>query len=227
MEQIHDNQYDQIFSTLEASTYGQELAQRTRFNDFKPEFVTTDQWCALLGDDVNNLYHMSHTKGLAKRFSELSGLSDESTDLLLTTAITHDIGEAIIGDISLPSKTAEDETKERVAYRQIATELLGEDYGNSLTDKVWSVLGHEDEYHADMFRAVEYIGYCTTAMRAGYVATSLAHGFIKLDIPRAQKEQLMGGLYGLNKAVEIHNYPVLKGYVERYPAIAQVVWETK
>jgi len=150
-EVLRDNRYDQIFNTLEASTYGQELAQRTRFNDFKPEFVTTDQWCALLGDDVNNLYHMSHTKGLAKRFSELSGLSDESTDLLLTTAITHDIGEAIIGDIPLPSKTAEDETKERIAYRQIATELWGD---NGLTERVWSVLGHEDEEHADMFRAV-------------------------------------------------------------------------
>jgi len=224
-EQLDEQTY--LFSIIETSQYGQYLVDRTRFNDFKPDFVNTEQWGSLLGEDVNNLYHMAHTKRLAERFCELSGLNPESTDLLLTTAITHDIGEAIIGDIPLPSKTAEDETKERVAYRKIATELWGDEYGNNLTDKVWSVLGHEDEYHADMFRAIEYIGYCTTAMRAQYAANSLAHGFIELNIPRAQKEQLMGGLYALNKAVEVHNYPILKDYIKKYPAISQVVWEER
>lgn len=223
-EQLRQNEQDRLFSDIDNSEYGEYLVQRTRFNDFKPDFVNTEQWGSLLGEDVNNLYHMAHTKRLAEKFCELSGLNEESTDLLLTTAITHDIGEAIIGDIPLPSKTAEDESKERIAYRKIATELWGD---NGLTERVWSVLGHEDEYHADMFRAIEYIGYCTTAMRAQYAANSLAHGFIELNIPRAHKEQLMGGLYALNKAVEVHNYPILKDYIKKYPAISQVVWEER
>lgn len=214
---------NELFSTLEESQYGAQLAERTRFNDFKPDWVQTDLWCDLLGPDVNNLYHMQHTQGLAERFAHAEDLDAGRTKLLLTTAATHDIGEAIIGDIALPSKTSDDEKREKIAYRQIVRELFGKRTGDTLTEVVWSVLNKTDPKSGDMFRAVEYIGYCTTAMRAGQTAVKLAHGFRTLEAPRAQREQLLGGLLGLEKAVSVHNYPVLANYVKLYPGIEEVL----
>jgi 5'-deoxynucleotidase YfbR-like HD superfamily hydrolase len=228
METLNNpNEQDFLFCAFDDSEYGKLLVQRTRFNDFKPDFVDTEMWTNLLGPDVNNLYHMSHTKYLAEQFCELGGVDAETTDLLLTTAITHDIGEAIIGDIALPSKTAEDESREQVAYRKIATELFGDEYGNELSNKVLAVLSHENKEVGDMFRAIEYIGYCSTARRAFLAGESLAHGFIDLGIPRAQKEQLMGGLMALHKAVAVRNFPVLEGYIKKYPQIAPLFWEER
>lgn len=213
-----------LHQTFSNSEYGQELVQRTRFNDFKPDFVGTEMWGRLLGQDVNNLGHMPHTTELAGAFAGHNDLDPLTTRLLKTTAITHDWGEAIIGDIALPAKTAEDETREQIAWRHIANDLLGS-VGDELGDDVWSILNHRDAERGDMFRAVEYVGYCTTAMRAGKVATGLAHGFVKLDISRAQKEQLMGGLLGMEKAVSVHNFPTLAKYVDKYPGVEQMLWE--
>lgn len=212
-----------LYRTFQASEYGQELESRTRFDVFKPDFVGTAMWTRLLGQDVNNLYHMTHTVGIANEFSQYNGLDRESRGKLLRTAVTHDWGEAIIGDIPLPDKTDADESREEVAYRHIATDLLGQ-HGEELSDEVWEVLSHHDKDHGDMFRAIEYVGYCTTAIRAGKVATALAHGFVRLDVSRPQKEQLMGGLLGLEKAVTVHNFPTLTAYIDKYPGIERQLW---
>lgn len=208
-----------LYRTFASSEYGQDLETKSRFGVFKPDWTSTEQWTGLLGDDVNNLYHMSHTYELAHRFAMYEGLGQVATEHLLVTAATHDWGEAIIGDIPLPDKTDNDEVNEKVAYSQIAYELLGGVDGGRLVNTVWPVLSHGDKKLGDMFRAVEYIGYCTTAMRAGQVATRLVHGLQQVDSTRSQKDQLVSGLMGLNKAVEVNNYPVLKSYIEKYPSI--------
>jgi len=207
----------ELYEVFAQSEYGQTLESRSRFNDFKPEWVTSDQWSDLLGDDINNLRHMTHTHNLAKQFCSMNSIDDETTKLLLTTAATHDFGEAIIGDIALPSKTADDETNEEVAYRFIAGEIYG-DKGDALSDEVWSVLSHKVEA-GDMFRAIEYVGYCTSGMRAGHVANLLSHDLIMSEFPRVQKQQLIGGLMAMNKALEVQSYPILKEYVKKYPGI--------
>lgn len=208
----------ELFRTFEASQYGEELMQRTRFDTFKPDWVGTELWGQLLGDDVNNLYHMSHTHDLAKRFALYEELGEDTTNVLLTTAATHDWGEAKIGDIPLPDKTEADEKLEKVAYREIARDLLGGKAGDLLTSRTWAVLDPTTK-NGDMFRAIEYIGYCTTAMRAGAVATRLVHGLQSAPVSRNEKDQLVSGLLGLERAVSVHNFPVLKGYVEKYPSI--------
>ena len=220
------NIQERLFQDIDNSEYGQLLVQRTRFGNFKPDFVDTEMWCNLLGPDVNNLYHMDYTKHLAEDFCDLGNVDPDTKDLLLTVAITHDIGEAIIGDIALPDKTEADEQQEKLAYRKIATELWGE-AGNELTDRVWRVLNKEDAETGDMFRAIEYVGYCSTAKRALLAAESLAHGFIDIGLPRDQKETVMGGLLALHKAVEVNNYPVLKGYIQKYPQIAPLYWSER
>jgi hypothetical protein len=216
-------QMSNLHETFAESQYGQDLVTRTRFNDFKPDWTTTEQWCNLLGPDVNNLGHMPHTQGIAAEFSAAQNLDTETSRLLATTAITHDWGEAIIGDIALPAKTEEDEKREQVAYRQIAYDLLGEQMGEDLTTRVWSVLNKTNSEAGDMFRAIEYIGYCTTALRAGKAAVYLATGVLDLGIERARKEQLTGGLLGMAKAVEVHNFTTLKGYAEKYPGVREVI----
>lgn len=205
----------ELYQAFSESEYGRHLEQRTRWDDFRPEWATTELWCDLLGDDVNNLRHMPHTTGIAVSFAAATNLSVSETDTLLTTAITHDWGEAIIGDIPLPAKTEEDEKKEFVAYRHIAQTLFG-NRGDRLADRVLPVLGHEDKEMGDMFRAVEYVGYCTTALRAGRVAVSLTHGFRELDITRKQKEGLIGSLLSLENAVKTNGFSTLTQYVKKY-----------
>lgn len=217
----------QYYRDFEASEYGQDLAAKTRFNTFKPEWTGTELWTDLLGDDVNNLYHMPHTHEIAKTFALYGGLGELATHRLLHTAITHDIGEAKIGDIPLPDKTAADESREEVAYREIANELWGGVQGKHLADSVWNILKHEDKELGDQFRAIEYIGYCTTAMRAGLVATRLVNGLQTAPVTRNEKDHLVSGLLGLERAVTVHNYPTLRSYVEKYPHIEDVLKEYK
>lgn len=217
---IPNNLYE-IFANSE---YGKTLESNTRFSDFKPEWVTTELWCKLLGDDVNNLRHMSHTTKIAEMFCDVEGISGDTRDILLITATTHDWGEAIIGDISLVRKTEDDESREEVAYRTIANELLGDDVGQALADKVWPVLKKVDEV-GDMFRAIEYVGYCTTGLRAGYAASTLVNRFTPVDIPRKQEIELVGGLMAMEKYLQVYSYRILQDYVQKYAGIQEIVLE--
>lgn len=213
-----------------SSEYGLTLAERSRWEVFKPDWVSGIMWHNLLGDDVNNLRHMPHTHYLAKQFCEAQRLDSETTDVLLTVAMTHDWGEAIVGDIPMPEKTDDDERREEIAYRHIATTLLGDEQGTALCATVLPVLyphHKETDGAPDMFRAIEYVGYCTTALRARHVADSIAHGFINLNCSRAQKEQLVGNLYSLHRAVEINNFSTLRDYVKKYPGLEGVLWHLR
>jgi 5'-deoxynucleotidase YfbR-like HD superfamily hydrolase len=213
----------ELYQTFADSEYGQNLEQRTRFDVFKPDWVDTPTWTGLLGNDVNNLYHMPHTYDITRDFCREGRESDYTTDLLLTTAITHDWGEAKIGDIPLPDKTKADDALEQWAYLDIAKDLLGKQAGSELTQTVWSVLDHADEERGDKFRAIEYIGYCTTALRAGRVAVGIAHGFIPLDVSRKDRAELIGGLKTLESEVTQNNFPTLTEYAKKYTHIQEVL----
>jgi hypothetical protein len=89
--------------------YGMLLGNKTRWDIYKPEGMTNEEWTTLLGADSDNLEHMHLMYGITRQFlmhSECSeGISDEATfdqnekQLLLLTAIVHDRPEAITGDI--------------------------------------------------------------------------------------------------------------------------------
>ena len=213
-----------LYETFANSEYGKTLEQNTRFSDFKPEWVTTELWCKLLGDDVNNLRHMQHTKRIAEMFCDAQGVDEDTRETLLLTAATHDWGEAIIGDISLVTKTEADESREEVAYRQIAAELLGAPSGNELANIVWPVLKKENET-GEMFRAIEYIGYCTSGLRAGYAASTLVNRFTPVDVPRKQEIELVGGLLAMEKYLQVYSYRILQDYAEKYKGIQGIVLE--
>lgn len=216
-EQLH-----QVFSSSE---YGRTLDNSIRFSDFKPVDVENETWVDMLGDDVNNLRHMPHTHQLVARFCIAQSVDADMASTLMTTAMTHDWGEAIDGDIALPHKTAADEESEQANFRLIAEDLLGKYEGEELSDKVWSVLNKDDKELGDMFRAVEYIGYNTTGMRAGYVGRAVAARLIRVPFDRPKTEHLAGSLIGFEYAMLSQSYATLAGYVQKYPGIQTIIHE--
>lgn len=214
-----------LHSIFAASPYGQKLEADVRFENFRAaEFVTKELWEKLLGDDINNLRHMPHTYEITKRFCELQGLNEEQTTTLLQVAMTHDWGEAIIGDIPYSQKVDSDAVREQVAYRTIAADLLGEE-GQAFSDKVWRVLDHEDEELGDQFEAIENIGYMMTANRASYMARAILAQFIDLPLTRKQEAQLSGGLQALGDMVLIRHYPLLRDFSKKYSAVGEIIFE--
>ena len=216
---------EQLHHIFSRSDYGQTLDRGIRFADFKPVDIDNQTWVDVLGDDVNNLRHMPHTHRLAGRFSAAEGLAEEDANTLLVTAMTHDWGEAIEGDIPLPFKTAEDDRREQASFRLIAEDLLGKYEGEELSDTVWKVLDKEDEALGDTFRAIEYVGYNTTAMRAGYMGRAIAARLVRLPLDRPTTEHLAGGLLGFESAMQTQSYATLAAYAVKYSGIQTIIQE--
>lgn len=209
---------EQLHARFALSGYGYKLNQEVRFGDFKPEYIPNKLWEKLLGDDVNNLKHMPHTLEITRRFQRAHRIGGE---LLRLTAISHDWGEAVVGDVALPDKQLLGTDIEEIhAYEVIAANLLGDD--KDLLIDVPEVIWGEHKL-SEPFNVIEYIGYCQTGLKAGRMACLLANGIIRPEIPRAQTDGLIGGLLALNKLVEVKNYPKLRGYVDKYPYIDKVM----
>lgn len=210
----------QIHRRIENSPYGDMLENRIRFGDFKPPQSSNDIWEEVLGDDVNNLRHHLDTLELTRKFTtyhRLGGVAAKET--LLLTAITHDWGEVVVGDVALPDKEiAGVDEKEVRAHRMITSELIPE-YD---TERVRQILWGEDEL-SEPFNAIEYVGYCRTGLRAGKMACLIAQNVVKLELLRKDKDALVGGLLALNKMVELKNYPTLSKYVDKYPSIPRLL----
>src|SRR6185503_14610721 len=155
------------------SVWGETLEQNIRFGDFKPSYIDNDLWEYLLGDDVNNLRHMPYTAELAKQLARYERIGGS---LLELTAITHDWGEAIVGDVALPDKIADgQDERELSAYWQIANHIAPDYDLSQVPEVVWG----EHEL-SEPFNAVEYMGYCQTGIRAGKMALLLSGNVLHL-----------------------------------------------
>ena len=209
--------FEKIHSQFAGSDYGRQLEQNIRFGDFKPDYIPNATWEDLLGDDVNNLRHMPHTLEITRQFirhEKIGGM------LLRLTAISHDWGEAVVGDVALPDKEGASTADEHRAYLDIAYDVFGKDSHQFL--EVPDVLWGEHRY-SEPFKAIEYVGYCRTGVRAGKMACLLAGGVIKPELPRKQIDGLVGGLLALNKLVEVKNYPTLAKLNDKYRSIGWLV----
>lgn len=161
----------EIYADLEQTFYGQELEANVRFGTFKPDFVTNEEWCEMLGDDVNNYRHMEFTAGITAWYIEQSELlghpfTQEEQDTLMLTAYTHDFAEAIDGDVPDPEKDTSEQAKalERFSHFAVAQYVAAED----TTDLVMDVTQGKHDL-SDHFRAIEVIGYLTSGIKAGDV----------------------------------------------------------
>ncbi|MFH0891768.1 MAG: hypothetical protein V1867_03235 [Candidatus Falkowbacteria bacterium] len=151
--------------------YGQSLVKNIRYGRYKPEHWSNEKWEEVLGIDVNNLRHLLNILMFTKEFVETAeGMFSEKTkSILLLSAVTHDWGEAVVGDIITDLKTGEQEKKELIAFREVASETLSlykekEYYAtmNSVEDVIFS----DSFLHSVFKNVVEELAALTTAIRA-------------------------------------------------------------
>ena len=175
--------FDEIYELFAGSSYGKILRQRVRYGPYKPEEVSNEEWVRILGPDVNNLEHLKKTLAVAGEFIHLARhphpewpfgeveFSREGEELLCLTAVIHDWGEAVVGDILWHRKTSEsDARKEFAALHKIIEELCRPRYEGLLMEKIYlaadiAFLKGDSTLNQD-FNVIEKIGYGSTAMRA-------------------------------------------------------------
>lgn len=163
-----------IHKAFEKTTFGKSLSENVRYAKYKPEHISNEQWTDLLGADVNNLTHMPLTYGIARAFVKHARvqqpdlLDPQEEEVLLTTALIHDWGEALTGDVSYGDKTDADEISEMAAFE----EHLHEFYNGPDTALIEAarevVFDHHDQPTklGEVFNMIEHVGYMRTALRA-------------------------------------------------------------
>lgn len=177
--------FDEIHELFANSSYGEILRQRVRYGPYKPEELSDEEWVRILGTDVNNLEHLKTSLAVAQDFvyrardphpewrPGVEGIkfTRDEEELLCLTAIIHDWGEAVVGDILFHKKTSEsDARKEFAALNKIVEELCHPKYERLLTDKIYLAADiaflKGDSTLNQAFNAIEHIGYANNVFRA-------------------------------------------------------------
>lgn len=158
-----------IFEEFANSELGEELRGRTRFHVFQPESVSNRRWTDAAGPDTNNLLHMMETYRLTAAFLASSeGLSKKEKELLLFTAIVHDMGEVVDGDIPDPDKTEDQEEEEMRMFSGILEYHLRDHMGEferyNLIGDVVDIMMDKESKLGRVFNSIEKLGYNTTAL---------------------------------------------------------------
>ena len=172
--EVYPNLMD-IHRSFSDTELGMRLAGQVRFDRYKPDDVSNEQWVKLLGANVNNLTHLPLTWGLTKdlvsqfRQQQPDFLDAREEQVLQAAALIHDWAEAVVGDITYSDKTDEDEAEEKnqlvailARFDDSSTNGLHELIDEAAAGVVFSPeskLGH-------IFNTVERVGYMRTAIRA-------------------------------------------------------------
>lgn len=163
---------ENLFYFFELTKYGKTLAENIRYARYKPLDMSNEKWCDLLGDDVNNLYHVLVTYGITGEFIKKNGnfLTHEEKMILLLTAIIHDWGEYAIGDIIYGLKSDKALKKEIKAIHKIAKEVIGS-YENGILlkmskESIDNIAFNSHTKLGKTFEVIEHVGYIKTAMTA-------------------------------------------------------------
>jgi hypothetical protein len=171
MNAPHSEVYD-IHTSFSKTVYGEKLSRDVRYDKYRPDHISKDEWVKLLGADVNNLTHMPLTYGIARAFindarqHQPDLLNEGEEKLLLVAAISHDWAESITTDISYGDKTLANDEEEKLMFEQnVAQFYNGEDF--DLVDQARrEVVFNHDSKVGELLNAVERIGYLRTALRA-------------------------------------------------------------
>ncbi|MBP9758271.1 hypothetical protein KBD45_01140 [Candidatus Dojkabacteria bacterium] len=117
-----------MYDLFANSKYGQKLANVVRYERYNPTNVTNKKWGEIFGDEVNNLKHMREIYNFScKYLAKSTQLSKDEIDQLLLAAVSHDWGEAIIGDISYQFKNQDSEINEKIGFNQIIKEIIDDE----------------------------------------------------------------------------------------------------
>ena len=177
--------FEEIYELFADSSYGEKLRGAIRFGAYKPKEITNEEWISVLGLDVHNLEHLLWTLSIARDFlhssldphepwqgkvSEEARFSEDEQKLLLLTAVMHDWGESVVGDILWHRKNSYDEEEELKALSNIIGELCEDKYGDELVSKMYQVgnilFRDKDSRLGKAFNAIEHVGYGQTTILA-------------------------------------------------------------
>ncbi|MBD3363321.1 hypothetical protein GF362_06410 [Candidatus Dojkabacteria bacterium] len=220
--------FKDIHEAFASTKYGEILAGNIRYERFKPLHISPQEWYTLLGDDVNNLTHLTYTFNLAHDFLttnndalqqntngylEKSIFNQDEEQKLLLSALIHDWGEAVVGDIPFDIKTEEDEELEFHAFDQIIHEINEQTSinldSNFIKETLLEVVFGMDSKLSKAFNAIERLGYLTTGIKAWFKSTE-----IQEDDPI-----LSQNLEQLANNVLLNQIPTLIEYASIYPAV--------
>jgi 5'-deoxynucleotidase YfbR-like HD superfamily hydrolase len=217
----------QLFQHFSQSKHGQKLSQNTRFDFFRKDLTSKENWEKILGDDVNNLNHMKFTSGLTRWFVEkhqnfavddssenkdkIISLNQNQKEKLILAATIHDWQEAIVGDLPAPFKTEETEEQERQILIGIINEFAqifkNPEVSYLLLEVVDQIIFNDESLEGRIFNLIEILGYFRVAIIA----------WQKKDEISDQK--LKETLVNLAKKVTKKNYQHLAKQSQFYPAL--------
>lgn len=177
--------FEEIYELFADSHYGEKLRGAIRFGAYKPKETTNEEWVSVLGLDVHNLEHLLWTLSVARNFlkysqhppeswqeevSEEARFNENEQKLLLLTAVMHDWGESVVGDILWHRKNSHDEEEELRALSNIIGELCEGKYSDELVSKMHQVgnilFRDKDSKLGKAFNAIEHAGYGQTTILA-------------------------------------------------------------
>ncbi len=183
-EGIEDITFEKIYELFANSHYGEKLRQAIRYGPYKPSEVVSEEWVEILGPDVNNLEHLSFTLSLTRDFlrqslnphlswekpvSNDAQFDEEEQEILCLTAVIHDWGEAVVGDIPWGDKNSSHAEAELKVLRRQINELCNGRFEvliSKMNMAAEIALSGENIKLGQAFNAIEMIGYGSTALRA-------------------------------------------------------------
>ena len=168
--------YSELHRAFSETSHGQKMSENIRFAKYNLSGMPNDEWEKLLGRDVNNLEHMSLTHGITVAFIRYCEtyqpelLTDEEKKMLLLTAITHDWGEAIRGDVSFGDKTQQEEAQEIKDFDLVVDSVS---YGSFNYEEIKQAQEIAFDHHGSklgrIFYTIERLGYMRTALEASEI----------------------------------------------------------
>jgi hypothetical protein len=167
--------------------YGQRLSHQIRWERYKPEQVSNEQWQKLLGVDVNNLGHLALTGCMSRSFIRLMNdalpgyFSGEDGSVVVVAGYTHDWPEVIATDKTYSDRTPKDAENEKQVFKQYLKEFYPgcptemEQIINRAVNEV--IYSPSSQGLARDFNAIERVGYMRTALRAAsHISAGTAAG---------------------------------------------------
>lgn len=214
-ELLHIVPLDEVDRIVEANS--DQLTALLRYDRYRADGETPQEWIRLLGADVLSLTHPAVTAAITLRFADSNErhgitLTDKEKILFFTTPWIHDWGELKVdgygvGDVSYSLRTAADEKIEASVFHMIV-EQVGDSRARALFVEAYdSIAMNRETRLGRMFNAVEQVGYLLTAIRA----------YQGVDGRRITNWQ------GLAGNVLAHQIEKLLAYAPEYPYVAEIL----
>jgi len=172
----NQDESEQVYGVFSSTIYGKRLAERARYDRFRPEWYPVKSWERLLGPDVNNLHHMRRTIKVARLFVKRENalnakqFSHREARLLYVTAALHDQAEVIVGDVPYGRKSTDQRTWEIEVLKTYESSFTPRLSGPARTlyrigrDRI--AFGDQSEKLAGAFKTIELLGFMQNAFDA-------------------------------------------------------------